>query len=300
MKNADVIIVGGGVAGLTAAIYASRSGLNTIIVEKLAVGGQAALTEEICNYPGYDKIDGMVLSNKMLAQGKASGAMLVKDEIVLITKESNLFEITGRKEKYSCKSVIIAVGTTFRKLGIEEDYIGRGVSYCATCDGNFYRDKVVAVVGGGNSAVIEALYLAKLAKQVYLIHRRNELRATSAEVSKLLAHSNVTMILESIIEKLNGDNKLQSITINTKGQLSTIIVDGLFVAVGLIPHTNFLADIIQLDNGYVVTNNRMHTSVKGIFACGDCIDKSLRQVVTACGDGAIAADEALQYISSIK
>lgn len=299
MDNIDVLIIGGGVGGLTAAIYASRSGLRTVIVEKLAVGGQAALTEEICNYPGFDKIDGMVLSSKMLAQAKLCGATLIKDEIVSITKNNKQFEVSGKKDKYLCSAVIIAVGTTFRKLGIEDDYIGKGVSYCATCDGNFYRAKTVAVVGGGNSAVSEALYLSKLASRVYLIHRRDEFRATTAEINKLKACSNVTLILNSTITKLNGDNQLQNIEVNTKGEISTINVDGLFVAVGLIPHTDFLKGIVELNEGYVVTDNRMRTSTQGIFACGDCISKTLRQVITACSDGAVAADEAAQYISDI-
>lgn len=298
----DVIIVGGGPAGMSAALYAARGGLKTLVVEKMYVGGQAALTYEIENYPAIESISGSDLALKMQAQAEKAGAEFMFDEIVSAELNTNPKKvITSAGGEFTATAVIIATGAVPRGLGIEAEarFVGRGVSYCATCDGAFYKGKTVAVVGGGNTAIEDALYLTRFAAKVYLIHRRQGFRAATVLVDRLNS-SSVEQLLDSIVVDLQGEKKLQSVTVRNvvDQKLHTIDVDGIFVAIGQIPDNKLLGDVASLDNnGYVITNEHMETGVDGVFCCGDVRKKPLRQVVTACADGAIAAEAAGAYIS---
>lgn len=296
----DIAIIGGGPAGLTAAVYALRAGLKVKIFEKGGIGGQAAITNEIENYPSYININGWELTNKMREQAAKLGAEFVMREIVEVKKAGKAkFLLFSAKEKFVAKSVILAMGATYKQLGIEKDYIGKGVSYCATCDGNFYRDMEVAVVGGGNTAVGDALYLSKLASKVYLIHRRGEFRASEILVKRLHNTKNIQLELFSQITALKGKNSLQSLVIvNAQGIEKEIKVDGLFVAVGQQPQTQCVANLLKLKDGYIDSKEDTRTRIKGLFVAGDCRIKQLRQIVTACADGAVAAEAAAEYISS--
>lgn len=296
----DIAIIGGGPAGLTAAVYALRAGLKVKIFEKGGIGGQAAITNEIENYPSYININGWELTNKMREQAAKLGAEFVMREIVEVKKAGKAkFLLFSAREKFVAKSVILAMGATYKQLGIEKDYIGKGVSYCATCDGNFYRDMEVAVVGGGNTAVGDALYLSKLASKVYLIHRRGEFRASEILVKRLHNTKNIQLELFSQITALKGKNSLQSLVIvNAQGIEKEIKVDGLFVAVGQQPQTQCVANLLKLKDGYIDSKEDTCTRIKGLFVAGDCRIKQLRQIVTACADGAVAAEAAAEYISS--
>lgn len=295
----DIAIIGAGPAGLTAGIYAARAGLKCAILEKAAVGGLATTTASVENYPGIKQTDGFSLCYTMMEQCTALGADFVFDAVSEIVDGSpKLLKLTSGKDLL-CKAVIITAGASPKKLNVdgEDGYIGRGISYCATCDGAFFKGKTVAVVGGGNTAVEDALYLEKLAGKVYLIHRRNELRAERILADKL-KQSTVQPIWDSIVTELHGDNKLTQITLkNVKnGELTAISVDGVFVAIGQTPNSDIFADIKLDDKGYIVTDDAMRTSKDGVFAAGDIRSKSLRQIVTACADGAIAADTAAKSL----
>lgn len=304
MTTHDLIILGAGPAGLTAGIYAARGGLNALIIENKAPGGQASLTAKVENYPGVQEASGFDLAFNMLNQAKSFGAQVKTGTVANLTlsgKEKKV--VLAKGKEFSSDAVIIATGANPRPLGVEGELelVGRGVSYCATCDGMFFKDKTVAVVGGGNTAVEDALYLEKLASKVYLIHRRDELRADKILADRIKS-SSVEILWDSIVTKLVADDKLTQIEVkNVKNDsLSAVLVDGLFVAVGQIPNTSFLenADVKPNLNpaGYIVADEEMRTSVEGVFACGDVREKSLRQIVTACADGAIAANGAIKYL----
>lgn len=295
----DVIIIGGGPAGMSSAIYSARARLKTLLIEKAGCGGQIAITDHLENYPGFEEgINGFELAVKMEKQARTFGAEIVYGEVasVQLTGEIKKIVLANNKE-YETKTVIIASGANFRKLGCpgEKEFIGKGVSYCATCDGPFFRNKEIAVVGGGDSALQEALYLTKFASKVNLIHRRNEFRAAKILQEKVLADNKINVIYDSVVEEIIGNpvTSVESVKLkNVKtGENSQIAVNGIFVFVGWLPNTAFLKDSgIKLnDNGYIVTDDNMKTSVEGVFACGDVREKILRQVVTACGDGAVAA-----------
>ena len=294
----DVVIIGAGPGGLTAGIYAGRAGLKTLIIEKFFSGGQASQTYEIENYPGFLKIGGFDLMEKCEKQAKESGAEIQFCEIERVDlNKKKIYLASG--EVIESKTIIIASGATHAHLGIEgeDELIGQGVSYCATCDGAFYKGKTVAIVGGGNTAVSDALYLNKFAKSVYIIHRRNEFRASPVLVERM--RKNGTIIKTPYtVSSLNIENKkLKSITIvNKENQSERIEVDGLFVAVGQTPETR-LFDVQKDEKGYIVTDENMKTNLDGVYAVGDCRAKFLRQVVTACADGAIASEQALLYIT---
>lgn len=302
-KKYDLIILGAGPAGLTAGIYAARGGLHSVILESKAVGGQASLTAEIENYPGFKSISGFELTSLMQAQCEGLGIEFVYDnpENVSLDGEIKCVE-TAYSGTLSAPALIIASGAVPRPLGIEREsaLIGGGVSYCATCDGAFFRGKPVAVVGGGNTAVEDALYLEKFASEVYLIHRRDELRA-GAMLSDRIKSSGVKIIWDSVVTELTGENKLQAVTVkNVKtGELSSLAVNGLFVAVGQRPATEWIKGL-ALDGGYIVTDEDMRTDLPGVFAAGDVRKKSLRQVVTATADGAIAAENAIKFLNGIQ
>ena len=297
----DVIILGAGPAGLTAGIYAARGGLNAVIVESKAVGGQAALTAEIENYPGFESVSGFELVSLMQAQCERLGVAFVYDNPVNVSLDGNIKSVeTAYSGVLEARAVIIATGAMPRTLGLprESALMGGGVSYCATCDGAFFKGKAVAVVGGGNTAAEDALYLEKFASSVTLIHRRDALRA-DAILAKRIAESTVKVAWDSVVTQLNGEKKLSSVTLkNVKtGELSDLPVSGLFVAVGQTPATEGLKGV-ELDGGYIVTDEEMRTSLPGVFAAGDVRKKTLRQVVTATADGAIAAESAIKFLNT--
>ena len=296
----DLIILGAGPAGLTAGIYAARGGLNAVIVESKAVGGQAALTAEIENYPGFASVSGYELVSLMQAQCEALGVSFVFDAPVTLSLDGDVKRVdTAYSGTLEARAVILATGALPRTLGIEREseLMGGGVSYCATCDGAFFRGKPVAVVGGGNTAVEDALYLEKFASEVYLIHRRDALRA-DAILADRVKNSGVHIVWDSVVTALDGDKKLQSVTLkNVKsGDTSSLAVNGLFVAVGQKPATEGLTGV-ELDGGYIVTDSEMRTSLPGVFAEGDVRKKTLRQVATAAADGAVAAESAIKFLN---
>lgn len=298
----DVIILGAGPAGLTAGIYAARGGLKTVIVERKAAGGQAALTAEIENYPGFKNISGFELASLMQAQCEELGVDFVYDTPECLSLDG---EIKSVKTAYSGtlegKTAIIATGATPRPLGLprETELIGGGVSYCATCDGAFFKGKPVAVVGGGNTAVEDALYLANFASKVYLIHRRDALRASALLADKVKNASGVEILWDSVVVALNGEDRLSSVTVKNVKKESTrdLPVNGIFIAAGQIPASDLLPKEIIDEKGYVPTDANMATSIEGVFAAGDVRQKELRQVITAAADGATAADSAIKYLA---
>ena len=308
MPNYNLIILGAGPAGLTAGIYAARGGLNALVIENKAPGGQASLTAKVENYPGVQEASGFDLAFNMLNQAKSFGVQVKTGTVAHLTlsgKEKKIVLANGKE--FSSDAVIIATGANPRPLGVEGELalIGKGVSYCATCDGMFFKDKTVAVVGGGNTAVEDALYLEKLAKKVYLIHRRDELRADKILADRIKS-SSVEILWNSVVTKLIADEKLTEIEVkNVKtNSLSRVLVDGLFVAVGQIPNTSFLENADEkpqmTESGYIVSDEEMRTSIEGVFAAGDVREKSLRQIVTACADGAIAANSAIKYLQELR
>ncbi len=297
----DVIILGAGPAGLTAGIYAARGGLKTVIVESKAVGGQAALTAEIENYPGFKNISGFELTSLMQSQCENLGVEFVYDIPSELDLQSDVKTVkTAYSGTLEGKTVIIATGALPRTLGVEREnaFIGGGVSYCATCDGAFFKGKPVAVVGGGNTAVEDALYLKNFASEVYLIHRRDALRA-SAVLSDKIKSSDVKILWDTVVTELVGDNKLQAVLVkNVKtGETERVDCNGLFVAVGQKPASEGLTGVELDQNGYVITDDAMRTNLQGVFAAGDIRKKTLRQVVTATADGAIAAESAIAYLA---
>ena len=298
----DIIIVGAGPAGLTAAIYARRASKSVLVLEALSYGGQIINTPDIENYPVAAHISGYEFATKVYEQASALGAEFVFEKAVEITDNGDTKTVKTTENEYECKAVIIATGSENRKLGIEneEDLVGRGISYCATCDGAFYRGKTVAVVGGGNTALEDALYLADLAETVYLIHRRDAFRGDESTVNALKQRDNVKFIYNSTVTKLNADKRLTSIEVTDKntGDTQTIELNGLFVAVGRIPENQNFSKLVDLDeSGYIKAGEDCVTNAPGIFAAGDNRVKNVRQLVTAAADGAVAATEAVRYIS---
>lgn len=289
----DIIIIGGGCAGLTAAIYAARAGKQVLVFESDAVGGQISTSPKVENFPSIKQISGAEFSDNLLAQATSFGAKLIAEKVTEIKDGETKTVITSGGE-YECKRLIIATGVKHRKLGVnkEEDYEGRGVSYCAVCDGMFFRDANVAVIGGGDSAVITSLYLSNICEKVYHIHRRDEFRAESYRVNELKTKSNVELVLSSNISAFEGDDFLQALIVedvNTKEQ-RRIEVDGLFISIGYSPDSGIFKDVIALDNeGYIIAGEDCKTSADGIYAAGDCRAKSLRQLTTAAADGSVAA-----------
>ncbi len=300
----DLIIIGGGPAGLSAGLYAGRALLKTLIIEKTKLGGQIVITNEVENYPGaIEHETGPSLIKRMDEQVERFKVAKTVDEIVSVDFSGDIKKLKGKKAEYEAKAVIIATGALPRLIGCpgEADYIGRGVSYCATCDGAFFEDLEIYVVGGGDSAIEEAIFLTRFGRKVTVIHRRDELRAAKSLQEKAFANPKMSFIWDSVVEECKGtDGILDTIVIkNVKtGETTELKADeedgtfGLFVFVGFIPNTEVFTDKIEMENGYFRTDENMHTNVKGVFAAGDCRVKSLRQVVTAAADGAIAAIEA--------
>lgn len=300
----DIIIIGAGAAGLSAAIYAQRSGMNALVLEGNTYGGQIINTADIENYPGIAHISGFEFATNLYKQAIALGAKVQYEKVVAVEIDAEDKIIKTNKNIYRTKALIVASGLIRRKLGLadEERLTGHGVGYCATCDGAFFRHQVVAVNGGGNVALEDAQYLANLCSKVYLIHRRHEFRANQAEINRVLAKSNIECVYDSVVTKLNGAERLTSIEVTNKKQEKRILeVAALFVAIGQIPVNEIMKDIIDLDtNGYIISDERGITSQKGIFAAGDCRVKELRQLTTAAADGANAATSAYEYLQSLK
>jgi len=301
----DIIIIGGGPAGLGAAIYSSRARMSTLIIEKAGCGGLIAITDNLENYPGFDKgINGFELTSKMEQQARTSGAEIAYGEVVEIETDEMLKKVILTDKTYITKTIIIASGSSFKKLGVkgEEEFIGRGISFCATCDGPFFKNKEVAVIGGGNSALQEALFLTKFASKVTLIHRRNEFRAAKILQERVAAEPKIKIILDTVVEEITGTETIEKIKVrNVKSDAAKEIpVNGVFIFIGWTPNTKFLmSNKIALDEkGYILTDEQMKTSIDGIYACGDVRKKSLRQVVTAVSDGATASVSAHHYIES--
>ena len=296
----DIIIIGGGPAGLTSALYARGASKKVLVLEAKACGGQIVGTLDIENYPTQPHISGYDFAKKLQDQAIELGADIVFEKVIDIKDGKEEKEVITTKNTYKCKSIIIATGSDNRKLNLdnEDELLGKGISYCATCDGNFYKNKTVAVVGGGNTALEDALYLSDIAKEVYLIHRREEFRADKKTISRLEKKENVKFILNSNVTKLNAKDKLNSIEItDNDSNVSELVVDGLFVAVGRIPENQNFAKTIELnDAGYVIAGEDCHTNTEGIFVAGDNRVKQVRQLVTAASDGAIAAIEAIKYL----
>jgi len=307
-KIYDLVIIGGGPAGLSAGLYAGRSKLSTLILEKSKTGGQIVITHEVANYPGsVREATGPSLIARMVEQVKEFGAEIKSDDIIDVDFTGDIKVLKGEKEEYQTKAVIIATGATPRNMDVpgEKALTGKGVSYCATCDADFFEDFEVFVIGGGDTAVEEALYLTKFARKVTIVHRRDELRAAKSIREKAFANPKMHFMWDSVVEELKGDGILESAVFkNVKtGEITEFHADeedgtfGLFVFVGFIPHSNIFKGHVEMDDwGYIKTDDEMRTNVEGIFAAGDIRPKALRQVVTATADGAIAATLAEKYI----
>lgn len=299
----DVIIAGGGPAGLTAAIYAARAGLSSLVIEQLAPGGQVAQLGKVENYPGLQSIQGLDLALQMEAHAKAAGAVITVGQISGFDLAGTIKKVKTAVE-YEGKAVIIALGTQRRNLKIagENELAGKGVSYCATCDGNFFRGKSVAVVGGGNSALGDALYLANLCSKVYLIHRRDHFRGSFSMQKQIESNPKIEIIYDSVVEKIDGEQKVTGLTLKSlkSNSVSSIEVSGVFVAVGMEPRTELLQDVLTLSDGFINADESGVTEIPGVFAAGDIRKKELRQIVTAASDGANAANSVQIYLQSIQ
>jgi len=301
----DMIVIGGGPAGYTAALYASRAGLETLIVEKMSVGGQMAITGTIDNYPGFDEgVDGFTLGMKMQAGAERFGAKTEYAEVTDVDLTDKIKKVITTSGDFLARTVVIATGADPRELGVdgEEALIGRGIHYCAHCDGRFYKDKTVAVVGGGNTAAADALYLSRLVKKLYLIHRRDSLRATKIYHEPLMKTENVEFLWDSVVTECEADGRVSGIKLkNVKsGDLSRLDLDAVFVSIGRKPATSIFNGKIELDEGgYIVADETTRTNVPGVYAVGDVRTKDLRQVVTAVADGAVAVHFAEEYLANL-
>lgn len=298
----DIIIIGAGPAGMTASIYACQARKKVLLLEKSVYGGQIVVADKVKNYPGFEEISGYEYATKLYSQVKKLNPDIKFEEVLQIKNNEDYKEVITNKSSYKSKTVIIATGSKNRKLGLnnEDQLIGKGISYCATCDGMFFKDKVVAIYGGGNSAIDDALYLSDIAKKVYVIYRRKEFRFDSVNLDKLKDKNNVEFILNSNIINIKGEGKLEYITIkdNEANKENDLIIDGLFIAIGYIPVSSMCSNLIDLDDkGYIISKEDCKTNIEGIFVAGDIRIKEIRQLTTACSDGTIAALNACKYIS---
>ena len=303
MKIYDMVIIGGGPAGYTAALYAARAGLQVVVLEKLSAGGQMALTEQIDNYPGFtDGVDGFELAEAMQRQAQRFGAETVLAEVTGLRLAQEIKEVQSSEGLFHGRTVVIATGANPRELGLAQEraLIGRGISYCAACDGMFYKGKTVVIVGGGNTAAADALVLSRVAKKVILVHRRDTLRATKIYHKPLMQAENVEFLWNSTVSELHHDGKLTGVTIRNvqTGEETQLACDGLFVSIGRAPATALVKGQLELDEaGYIVAGESTATNLPGVFAVGDVRTKQLRQVVTAVADGAMAVHSAESYLA---
>lgn len=302
-KIYDTIIIGGGPAGYTAALYAVRAGLDTLVLEKFSAGGQMTQTQQIDNYPGYEEgIDGFTLGYKMQQSAERFGSKTIQTEVLSADLKASPKKLTTDMGDFFAKTVIIATGADHRHLGIEDEekLIGKGVAYCAACDGMMYRGKIVAVVGGGNSAAADALLLSKICEKVYVIHRRDTMRATKIYHDPLMKEKNIEFKWNSQVDKLLYDEKIKGVVLKNKdGSTQEISLDGLFVSIGRNPATELFREQLELDSsGYIVADESTKTNLPGVFAVGDVRTKAVRQIITAAADGAVAAHFAEEFIAN--
>ena len=300
----DILIIGAGPAGMTAAIYGQRGGKKTIVFDKLSYGGQVINTAEVANYPGIPNMTGLDFADKTYNQMKDLGAEMSYEEISEIRDADKPIKtvITTSGKEYQCKAIIIATGSSPRPLGVENEdrFRGAGISYCATCDGAFFRDKTVAVCGGGNTALEDAEVLSDIAEKVYLVHRRDEFRADATNVKRVKSKKNVELVLDSVVTAIKGERFIQGIEVENKktGEKRELKIDGLFVAIGQMPENDIFKDVVKLNKaGYVEAGEDCLTGTDGIFTAGDCRAKKVRQITTAVSDGAIAALAAIEHIN---
>jgi len=300
----DVIIIGAGPGGLSAGLYTSRMGLKTLIIEKLTPGGQITLSSEIENYPGVCEVkSGLELMKCWPKQTMKFGAEIISEEVKELRIENEKWKIKTSKNEYTSKAVILATGATPKKAAFkgEEEYIGKGVSYCAVCDGYFYKNMDVAVVGGGDSALEEALYLSNIAKKVYLIHRRDEFRASPLTVEKVKEKENIEILYNTTVEEVKGEQFLNTAVIKENGKIKELKIDGVFVFVGMNVNSALVKDLCELNEyGEVKVNLDMKTTANGLYAIGDVRERSVKQVVASAGDGAIAALNVVKYVKNLK
>lgn len=301
-KIYDLIIIGSGPAGLSAAIYAQRARLETLVLEKEMVsGGQVLTTYEVDNYPGLPGINGFDMGMKFREHADNLGAAFETDVVLKVEDQGEVKQVVCENETYKAKTVLIATGAAHRKLGVpgEEELGGMGVSYCATCDGAFFRNKVTAVVGGGDVALEDAIFLARLCKKVYLIHRRDELRGARSLQEAVFKQENIEVVWDSVVEKIQGENMVESLVLKNKktGETSELEVNGVFIAVGITPNSQTFEGLVDMEQGYIVAGEDCRTSVPGIFAAGDVRTKQLRQIITAAADGANAVTSVERYLT---
>ncbi len=297
--ESDILIIGAGPAGLSSGVYSARSGYSTLIIDPMGPGGELLFIDEIENYPGSGKVSGYVLSEMMEKQAEEFGAKIQYMRALSIKKENNRFYTLTDEGEIVSKAVIIATGSEHRKLGVkgEEEYRGKGVSYCATCDGPFFKKKKVVVVGGGDTALSDALYLSQLAEEVVIVHRRDSLRAVKILQDRVKKKDNISLILSASVTEIEGDSKEVKSVILSNGE--RVECDGVFVFVGLAPASSFISPLLETENGFIKTDSHQRTSVPGVFAAGDVTTTSFRQVVTASSDGAKASHSADEYIQSL-
>ncbi len=297
----DVVILGCGPAGMTAAIYALRAGRTVLVIEEAAPGGQILFAHEVENFPAFRRISGAELSDRMFQQILDLGAVIESDRVSKVEKADDIFHITTDYGKFEGKTLIVATGVKNRPLGVdrEDALVGAGVSYCALCDGNFFKGRPVAVVGGGNTALQDALYLADLCSEVYLIHRRDSFRGEEARVKAIRGRDNIKLMLESTVTELHGDRALEGLTVQHKvtGETSRIDCAAVFVAVGKVADNSFLGDLVPTDAGYILADESCVTPCAGLFTAGDCRSKTVRQLTTAVADGSAAATAAIEYLN---
>ena len=301
MKSYDAVVIGGGPAGMTAALYLLRAGVKTAMIEKLSPGGQVLMTSEIENYPGFPGgLQGWELADKFAAHLEDDALDRISDEVRDIDFGTSIHTLTVGDEKVQAKSIILATGSRYRRLGIpgEERLLGKGVSYCALCDGNFFRGQDVAVIGGGNSALEEALYLARLVNKVYLIHRRDEFRGLICYQDKCFNHDKIEVVRNTVVNEIEGANDVESLSLTdvTTNEESHLKIDGAFIFVGFEPIMDFVPDAVERDKNGIITDVEMRTNIPGVFAAGDIRSKLCRQVASAVGDGATAANAAFTYL----
>ena len=296
----DLVICGGGAAGLTSAVYAARSGLDFVLIDiSSSMGSQITQTSDVDNYTGFEKVNGMELVMKFYEHAKALNAPMVNDEVQEITKENGIFTINCAQGEYKTRTVIYCSGASHRELGGkgEKELLGRGVGYCAVCDGFFYRNKTVVVVGGGNTAVTDALYLSKICKKVILLHRRDSLRAEKILVERLENAENVELMFNSEVAEILGEKGADGVLLKSGEKIDC---DGVFIAVGIVPRSDTVKNLAELDdNGYIVADESGKTSLDGLFAAGDVRTKALRQIITACSDGANCVDSVNKFLDTL-
>lgn len=294
----DFIIIGGGTAGLSSAVYACRANKSTLVIEREAFGGQIVDAPTVENYPGIVSISGAQFASDLFDQAEKAGATFKCETVQKIVPEGNCTTVVTDMGRYPARAVIIAAGCEHKRLGVtgEDRLIGSGVSYCALCDGAFFKDKTVAVVGGGNAALSAAMYLAGVASLVYIIHRRDTFRAEPAVVERARTLNNIRFVTDAVVTELAGDTELTSVKLSVKGEPQELNVDGLFVTIGQQPDNAAFAPVTLDENGYIIADEQCRTNVKGVYAAGDCRFKTVRQLTTAAADGAIAVQTALSEI----